>query len=117
MPTTPGLRRQAEREYYYRQLGGNFPQKTVDQLAREYYTTYLVGKAVNITHGTPLVQLELMWLKQYIKDKGATAPAGAGFHPVGFESSLWRQALVASGYAGQISKNMNDNRLSFYLNN
>jgi hypothetical protein len=112
-----GLRRQAEREFYYRQLGGNFPLKGIEQLAREYFTQYLVGKAVNVQHGTPLQQLEMMFLKQYIIDKGGIPPVETGGHPVGFLSSLWRQALVMSGQGGQVTKNMNDNRLTFYLNN
>lgn len=113
------LRRQAEREFYYRQLGGNFPQKRVDQLAREFYISYLSahGGAPSGVQHVPLEQLELVWLKQYIITNGGTPSSETGGHPIGFPASLWRQALVASGFGALATKNMNDNRYTFYLNN
>lgn len=112
-------RRQAEREFYYRQLAGNFPQKRVDQLAREFYIKYLSahGGAPTGAQAIPLEQLELVWLKQFIITNGGTPTLETGGHPVGFRSSLWRQALIASGHGALVSKNLNDNRLAFYLNN
>lgn len=112
-------RRQAEREFYYRQLGSATPLKRIDQLAREYYGKYLAqhgGTPPNV-QGIPLEQLELVWLKQFIITNGGTPPSGAGAHPVGFRGSLWRQALIASGHATHVSPHLNDNRYTFYLSN
>lgn len=119
MPGAGPLRRQAEREFYYRQLGGNFPQKRINQLAREFYMKYLNtnGGAPPNMNNIPLEQLELVWLKQYIITKGGTPTHETGGHPVGFRSSLWRQALELSGFIRLVTNNLNDNRYSFYLNN
>lgn len=119
MPNAGPLRRQAEREFYYRQLGANFPRVPVNQLARNFYLKYLGahGGTASINQTTPLEQLELVWLKRFVTTNGGTLPNGTGQHPVGFRSSLWRQALVASGFASLATHNLNDNRYSFYLNN
>ena len=113
------LRRQAEREFYYRALGGTFPLKRVDQLAREFYILYLSqhGGAPPNAQRVPLEQLELVWLKQFIITNGGTPPNETGGHPVGFRSDLWRRALLVTPQASQVTKNMNDNRYTFYLNN
>jgi len=119
MPNAGPLRRQAEREFYYTQLGGSFPQQTIDALARQFYVAYFnkYGGLPARWQSVPLDSFELLWLKRYIQQSGGTLPNQAGQHPVGFRSSLWRQALVVSGLAAQASRNMNDNRYTFYLNN
>lgn len=111
-------RRTAEREFYYRALGGNFPQIRIDQLARRFYLLYLSGHGGAPTNAAqmPLDQLESIWLKAFIQTNGGTPPSGVGKHPVGFKSDLWREALALTPQAGQITKNMNDNKYTFFLN-
>ena len=98
--------RQAEREFYYRKLGGSFPQKPIHQLARDYFLSYLGANAP--TNTIPLEQLESMWAKQYIITNGGTPPTGH------YMSALWRQLVVIIGKTP--NKSENDNAYTFYVN-
>lgn len=99
---------QGEREFYYRKLGAATPQKPLNQLARDYYLSYLGSNVAD--NKTPLDQLETVWAKQFIRNNGGTPPSGNN------HSQLWRQLVVVIGKGSQASKYLNDNRLTFFLN-
>jgi hypothetical protein len=112
-------RRLAERQFYYTNLGGSFPLVPINQLAKNFYLKYFSTHsfaAGSINNSTPVEQMEMVWLKQYIISNGGTPPSETGGHPVGFRAALWRQALIVLGFGSQVTKNMNDNRFTFYLN-
>lgn len=107
--------RQAEREFYYRQLGANYPLVPINQLSKNFYLHYLGANVAN--NQVPIEQLENMFLKQWILAHGGTPPNETGGHPVGWKYDLWRQALVQSGYGGSIPHRVTAIQLIFYLNN
>ena len=106
MAAGPGRKKQAEREFYYRKLGGNFPQIPIVSLARRYMIGYLGANLSNPK--TPFEQLEVMWAKQYIITAGGTPS------PTNKMSSLWRQLVVTIGQTPH--SNQNDNAYIFYVN-
>jgi hypothetical protein len=102
------LKRQAQREFLYRQAGGNYPLKSTTQLLLEYYTGWLLANGVTPPSRTRLSTLQVMWAKKYISVNGGTPPPG------NYMSQLWRQLCVVKGF--NVSKNKNDNEITFYLN-
>ena len=102
------LKREAQREFLYRQAGGNYPRKTTTQLLREYYENWLVTNGTPANAHMPLSSLQVMWAKKYIQVNGGTPPTGNYMAP------LWRQLCIVKGY--HVSKNVNDNEINFYLN-
>jgi hypothetical protein len=105
-------RSQAEREFYYRRLGGSNPQQTLQQLERSFYINYLESHGKTVPHFMPIRSLFTMWAKQYISDAGHTPPPG----PINYPAQLWRQLVVCLNLGLFVSKNQNDNKNTFYLN-
>lgn len=96
--------RQVERDWLLKKTTGFTAQTPIGQLRRVYWSTYLGGDNSKIGPE----DLEVMWLRKYITDKGGTPT------PTAYNTDLWKQVVAI---IGQTPTNfLNDNKILFYVN-
>jgi len=107
MPTSPVLRKDAERRYLMIHTTGVTAQTPYGLLQRMYYIQYLAGSAT-VTAQTSLNDLKIKWMRKWIQTNSGTAPSQ------NFTSDLWK-AMVASIGVKPVSSTAT-NIMNFWLN-
>jgi len=94
-----------EKRWLLTHTTGATSQTPLNDIKRKYFVSEIGGTAADVKS---LNDLERQWLRKVIVDASGTPSATI------YAEQLWKEAVSALGYT--VSKFLNENKVTFYLN-